>query len=58
MIMILGMIFKMYSWIDIGIHNGTFELDIKEATLNELWLAFVMHEKYHKIWTGEKWVKV
>jgi len=23
----------------------------------ELWLAFVMHEKYHKIWTGEKWVK-
>ena len=25
--------------------------------LNELWLAFVMKEKYHKIWTGEKWVK-
>ena len=23
---------------------------------NELWLAFVMHEKYHKIWNGEKWV--
>ena len=24
---------------------------------NELWLAFVMYEKYDKIWTGEKWVK-
>jgi len=24
-------------------------------TLNELWLAFVMYEKYNKIWTGEKW---
>jgi len=26
-------------------------------SMNELWLAFVMHEKYNKIWTGEKWVK-
>ena len=26
-------------------------------SLNELWLAFVMKEKYHKIWTGKKWVK-
>jgi len=26
-------------------------------SMNELWLAFVMHEKYQKIWTGEKWVK-
>jgi len=25
--------------------------------MNELWLAFVMYEKYQKIWTGEKWVK-
>ena len=23
--------------------------------LNELWIAFVMKEKYNKIWTGEKW---
>ena len=23
--------------------------------MNEMWLAFVMHEKYNKIWTGEKW---
>jgi len=31
--------------------------ETKECSLNELWLAFVMYEKYHKIWTGEKWVK-
>lgn len=24
-------------------------------SLNEVWLMFVMHEKYHKVWTGEKW---
>ena len=23
--------------------------------MNELWLAFVMYEKYNKIWNGEKW---
>ena len=27
-------------------------------SMNELWLAFVMHEKYHKIWTGEEWKEV
>ena len=26
-------------------------------SMNELWLMYVMYEKYHKIWTGEKWVK-
>ena len=25
--------------------------------MNELWLAFVMYEKYSKVWTGEKWMK-
>ena len=29
----------------------------KGNILNELWLAFVMKEKYNKTWTGEKWVK-
>ena len=29
----------------------------RQDNLNELWLAFVMHEKYDKTWTGEKWVK-
>jgi len=44
--------FQFHIWLSIKggyryIHNG--------FTLNEFWLAFVMHEKYHKIWTGEKW---
>ncbi len=31
---------------------------VNNASMNELWLAFVMHEKYHKVWTGEKWKEV
>ena len=27
-------------------------------SINEFWLMYVMYEKYHKIWTGEKWVKI
>jgi len=39
------------------------ELNAKEFastfnSMNEVWLAFVMKEKYHKIWTGEKWEAV
>lgn len=29
----------------------------RQNDFNEVWLAFVMKEKYNKIWTGEKWVK-
>jgi len=39
-------------------HNRDFYQVCSElSSMNELWLAFVMNEKYHKIWTGEKWVK-
>ena len=31
------------------------EYKLEDLTFNELWLCYVMHEKYHKIWTGEKW---
>jgi hypothetical protein len=27
------------------------------ASSEQLWLAFVMEEKYGKIWNGEGWVK-
>ena len=33
-----------------------FEYNNEYTDMNELWLAFVMHEKYNKIWTGEKWI--
>ena len=26
------------------------------TSMNEVWIAFVMKEKYNKIWTGSKWV--
>ena len=29
----------------------------KFKTMEQLWLAFVMKEKYNKIWDGEGWVK-
>ena len=28
-----------------------------QISWNEFWLMYVMHEKYNKFWTGEKWVK-
>jgi len=33
----------------VGYFTGTF------YSMKELWLAFVMYEKYHKSWTGKKW---
>ena len=34
------------------IHNG---IEEKPITWEQLWLAFVMKEKYNKVWDGEKW---
>jgi hypothetical protein len=34
--------------------GGTFTI-YKFGSLEQLWLAFVMHEKYGKIWNGEEW---
>ena len=28
------------------------------STMEQLWLAFVMQEKFNKTWTGEEWVDV
>ncbi len=30
----------------------------KGASMEQLWLAFVMKEKYDKIWDGEDWINV
>jgi len=29
----------------------------RNATMEQLWLSFYMHEKHGKVWDGEKWVK-
>ena len=33
------------------------QIDSPIKSMEQFWLAFVMHELYNKIWTGEKWVK-
>ncbi len=35
--------------------DGNFE--IKYTSMEQIWLAFVMHDKYSKIWDGTDWVK-
>ncbi len=32
-----------------------FDLDWSKSTMEQLWLAFVMKEKYNKIWNGKEW---
>jgi len=29
----------------------------RHDSMEQLWLAFVMKEKYNKIWNGENWIK-
>ena len=35
------------------LHNPQFHF----GSMEQLWLAFVMKEKYQKVWDGENWVK-
>ena len=44
---------EQFSKSDIGCDISIF------GNMNELWLTFVMYEKYHKLWSmaGERWVK-
>ena len=32
-------------------------LDIIHYSMEQLWLAFVMKEKYNKTWNGKEWIK-
>ncbi len=38
-------------------HAGHVSPNGCDASMEQLWLAFVMKEKYHKIWTGEEWIE-
>ena len=46
-------------WIGIFLNWVKSLPDFSLTDFNELWLAFVMKEKYNKLWSsaGEKWVK-
>ena len=37
--------------------EGRSNVDIRKESLEVLWLAFVMAEKYSKEWNGDKWIK-
>ena len=43
-------------WYEFGCNFRHQNLSIY-SSFTEVWLALVMYERYHKIWTGEKWVK-
>lgn len=38
-------------------HLGSFDYHGHYGSMEQLWLGFVMREKYHKIWNGEDWVE-
>ena len=40
-----------------GEDNQPNQIDSPIKSMEQFWLAFVMKEKYNKIWNGEKWVK-
>jgi len=44
---------RFHSWFYSYPHSGGSEKPLN-ATLEQLWLAFVMHEKYGKVWNEEK----
>jgi len=35
--------------------DSQYQTNVDKMTLEQLWLAFVMKEKYNKIWDGENW---
>jgi len=39
--------------------NGSYLVNSKlsQASMEQLWLAFVMKEKYDKVWDGNDWIK-
>jgi len=54
--LIQGSFIDLYMSASTG-HRDSHIICRKAKSMNELWLMCVMYEKYHKIWTGEKWVK-
>ena len=40
------------------LYDFILDLPFEPFSMNEIWLMFFLHEKYHKIWTGEKWKEV
>lgn len=49
---VVDKLYDFTEWVKI---NATYVTSY--CSMNELWLAFVMKEKYNKIWNGKVWIK-
>ena len=55
----IGLLSKAFCWTKEykTINNIAVYYTSKFNSMEQLWLAFVMEEKYNKIWNGKKWEK-
>lgn len=54
--MVIGKV-EMWTTAITGLHNlAKFAETIEFGSMEQLWLAFVMKEKYSKVWNGDEWV--
>lgn len=49
----LDLIEDFFYWCEENDNTGNWLGD----SIEQLWLAFVMHKKYGKVWDGQEWVK-
>ena len=49
-----GLLFNFYHWFEDNKHD--FITPYLDYSMEQLWLAFVMKEKYNKVWNGEEWI--
>ena len=47
--------FARFCGIDDEDSEGSSNIYIRKGSMEQLWLSFVMHEKYGKVWDGEQW---
>lgn len=43
-------------FLDSSVPNALEDYWVQFTSMEQLWLAFVMKEKYNKVWDGERWV--
>lgn len=52
-----GLLKAFWEFVDGNWLNYLWVLSNEQVSMEQLWLAFVMKEKYHKIWNGKNWIK-
>lgn len=51
-------VFCKFLWWHSDDDKSSEEFESMFTSMNEVWLAFVMKEKYNKVWNGKEWVNV